>query len=65
MTFIERDPRACRLIEQNATRCGVTDGYIIVRGGFAGGIGLEGAGRAGQKCGQSGAAIAAASGRST
>jgi 16S rRNA (guanine966-N2)-methyltransferase len=36
VTFIERDPRACRLIEQNAARCGVTDGYIIVRGGFAG-----------------------------
>lgn len=36
VTFIERDPRACRLIEQNAARCGVTDGYIIVRGGFGG-----------------------------
>ena len=34
VTFIERDPRACRLIEQNAERCGVTGGYIIVRGGF-------------------------------
>jgi 16S rRNA (guanine966-N2)-methyltransferase len=34
VTFIERDPRACRLIEQNAAKCGVTDGYIIVRGGF-------------------------------
>src|SRR5688500_2447012 len=39
VTFIERDPRACRLIEQNAARCGVTDGYIIVRGGVAGKIG--------------------------
>ena len=36
VTFIERDPRACRLIAQNAERCGVTDGYIIVRGGVAG-----------------------------
>jgi len=36
VTFIERDPRACKLIEQNAAGCGVTDGYIIVRGGFAG-----------------------------
>jgi 16S rRNA (guanine966-N2)-methyltransferase len=34
VTFIERDPRACRLIDQNAERCGVTGGYIIVRGGF-------------------------------
>jgi 16S rRNA (guanine966-N2)-methyltransferase len=37
VTFIERDPRACRLIEQNAARCGVTGGYIIVRGGFGNG----------------------------
>jgi 16S rRNA (guanine966-N2)-methyltransferase len=36
VTFIEHDPRACRLIEENAARCGVTDGYIIVRAGFAG-----------------------------
>ena len=34
VTFIERDPRACRLIAQNAERCGVSDGYIIVGGGF-------------------------------
>jgi 16S rRNA (guanine966-N2)-methyltransferase len=48
VTFIERDPRACRLIEQNAARCRVTGGYIIVRGGFAplGGV-------AGQKRGES------------
>jgi 16S rRNA (guanine966-N2)-methyltransferase len=37
VTFIERDPRACRLIEENAARCGVTGGYIIVRGGFGNG----------------------------
>jgi 16S rRNA (guanine966-N2)-methyltransferase len=37
VTFIEHDPRACRLIEQNAARCGVTGGYIIVRGGFGNG----------------------------
>jgi 16S rRNA (guanine966-N2)-methyltransferase len=36
VTFVERDPRACRLIAQNVERCGVTDGYIIVGGGFAG-----------------------------
>jgi 16S rRNA (guanine966-N2)-methyltransferase len=33
VTFIERDPRACRLIAENAARCGVTGGYTIVRGG--------------------------------
>ena len=31
--FIERDPRACRLIEENARRCGVAGGYTILRGG--------------------------------
>jgi 16S rRNA (guanine966-N2)-methyltransferase len=36
VTFVESDPRACRLIAQNVERCGVEDGYIIVRGGFAG-----------------------------
>jgi 16S rRNA (guanine966-N2)-methyltransferase len=36
VTFVERDQRACRLIAQNVERCGVTDGYIIVGGGFAG-----------------------------
>jgi 16S rRNA (guanine966-N2)-methyltransferase len=36
VTFIEQDPRACKLIAQNVERCGVTDGYIIVRGGFGG-----------------------------
>jgi 16S rRNA (guanine966-N2)-methyltransferase len=40
VTFIERDPRARRLIAQNVERCGVTDGYIIVGGGFAGNGGL-------------------------
>jgi 16S rRNA (guanine966-N2)-methyltransferase len=35
VTFIERDPRACRLIEENARRCGVAGGYTILRGGVA------------------------------
>jgi 16S rRNA (guanine966-N2)-methyltransferase len=34
VTFIERDQRACRLIEQNARRCGLTGGYTILRGGL-------------------------------
>jgi 16S rRNA (guanine(966)-N(2))-methyltransferase RsmD len=33
VTFIERDPRASRLIEENARRCGVAGGYTILRGG--------------------------------
>src|SRR5262249_18876805 len=33
VTFIERDPRACRLIVDNARRCGLTGGYTIVCGG--------------------------------
>ena len=36
VTFVERDPRAARLIEQNLARCGVKDRYAIIRAGFAG-----------------------------
>jgi 16S rRNA (guanine966-N2)-methyltransferase len=32
VTFIERDPRAVRLIAENVQRCGLADGYTIVRG---------------------------------
>jgi 16S rRNA (guanine(966)-N(2))-methyltransferase RsmD len=35
VTFVERDPRAARLIERNLARCGVTDRYAIIRAGFA------------------------------
>jgi 16S rRNA (guanine966-N2)-methyltransferase len=42
VTFIEQDPRACRLIARNVEQCGVKDGYIIVRGGFAGNEALAG-----------------------
>lgn len=35
VTFVERDPRAIRLIERNLGRCGVTDRYAIIRAGFA------------------------------
>ena len=31
VTFVERDARACRLIAENAARCGLADGYTIVR----------------------------------
>jgi 16S rRNA (guanine966-N2)-methyltransferase len=35
VTFVERDPRACRLIAENIERCGVSGGYTIVRGALA------------------------------
>ncbi len=34
VTFVERDPRAVRLIEQNLARTGVTERYAIIRAGF-------------------------------
>lgn len=34
VTFVETDPRAGRLIAENVQRCGVADGYTIVRGGL-------------------------------
>jgi 16S rRNA (guanine966-N2)-methyltransferase len=36
VTFVERDPRACALIEGNLQRCAVTEGYTIVRAAFPG-----------------------------
>jgi 16S rRNA (guanine966-N2)-methyltransferase len=42
VTFVERDPRAIRLIEANLARCGLAAGpgaagrYAIIRAGFAG-----------------------------
>jgi 16S rRNA (guanine966-N2)-methyltransferase len=30
VTFVERDPRAQRLIAQNLSRCGIADGYAII-----------------------------------
>jgi 16S rRNA (guanine966-N2)-methyltransferase len=35
VTFVERDPRAVRLIESNLARCGLADRYAIIRAGFA------------------------------
>jgi 16S rRNA (guanine966-N2)-methyltransferase len=34
VTFVERDPRAVRLIEQNLARAGVAERYAIIRAGF-------------------------------
>jgi 16S rRNA (guanine966-N2)-methyltransferase len=34
VTFVERDPRAARLVEANLRRCQVTDRYVIIRAGF-------------------------------
>jgi len=34
VTFVERDARACALIEENLRRCGVAGGYTIARADF-------------------------------
>ncbi len=36
VTFVERDARAIRLIDDNLRHCGVTDRYAIIRVDFAG-----------------------------
>ncbi len=36
VTFVEQDPRACRLIDANLRHCGVTGGYTMVRAAFDG-----------------------------
>lgn len=35
VTFVERDPRAQALVAENLARCGLTDGYVIIRAGVA------------------------------
>jgi 16S rRNA (guanine(966)-N(2))-methyltransferase RsmD len=35
VTFVERDRRAADLIEENLARCGVSEGYVIIRAEFA------------------------------
>ena len=35
VTFVEKDPRAVRLVEANLQRCGVEDRYAIIRAGLA------------------------------
>jgi 16S rRNA (guanine(966)-N(2))-methyltransferase RsmD len=44
VTFVERDPRAVRLIAENAGRCGLTDGYIILRADVMSALGHRAAG---------------------
>jgi 16S rRNA (guanine966-N2)-methyltransferase len=34
VTFVDRDARACRLIARNLERCGIADGYAIIRAGL-------------------------------
>jgi 16S rRNA (guanine(966)-N(2))-methyltransferase RsmD len=36
VSFVERDPRAARLIATNLARCGVADRYAIIRAAFEG-----------------------------
>jgi 16S rRNA (guanine966-N2)-methyltransferase len=42
VTFVERDPRACSLIGDNLRRCGVMEGYTIVRSAFPGPVARAG-----------------------
>ena len=35
VVFVERDPRAVRLVERNLERCAITDRYAIIRARFA------------------------------
>jgi 16S rRNA (guanine966-N2)-methyltransferase len=38
VTFVDRDPRSLKLIEQNLLRCGVADRYAIIRARLAPGF---------------------------
>jgi 16S rRNA (guanine966-N2)-methyltransferase len=38
VTFVDRDPRSLKLIEQNLERCGVSDRYAIIRARLAPGF---------------------------
>ena len=31
VVFLDRDPRACALVAQNLARCGIVQGYVIIR----------------------------------
>ena len=44
VTFVERDPRAARLIAENLARCGVKDRYANIRAGFAAAVNRKTAG---------------------
>jgi 16S rRNA (guanine(966)-N(2))-methyltransferase RsmD len=41
VTFLEQDPRACRLIDENLRRCRVSDGYTMVRASLARALGRQ------------------------
>jgi 16S rRNA (guanine966-N2)-methyltransferase len=43
VTFVESDRRALQLIESNLARCGVRNGYAIIRGTVAGAVATPGA----------------------
>jgi 16S rRNA (guanine(966)-N(2))-methyltransferase RsmD len=36
VTFIDEDRRAAALVEENVRHCGISVGYVIIRGSFAG-----------------------------
>jgi 16S rRNA (guanine966-N2)-methyltransferase len=46
VTFIDEDRRAVALVEENVGHCGISDGYVIIRGSFAGAVRRVPAGQA-------------------
>jgi 16S rRNA (guanine(966)-N(2))-methyltransferase RsmD len=34
VTFVEQDPRALALVDENLRHCGIARGYVMIRGGF-------------------------------
>jgi 16S rRNA (guanine(966)-N(2))-methyltransferase RsmD len=38
VTFVDDDRRAAALIEENLRHCGISGGYVIIRGSFAGAV---------------------------
>ena len=38
VVFVDRDPRALALVAANLAQCGVTSGYVMIRGDFPGGL---------------------------
>jgi 16S rRNA (guanine966-N2)-methyltransferase len=46
VTFIDEDRRAVALVEENVRHCGISGGYVIIRGSFAGAVRRVPAGQA-------------------
>ncbi len=46
VTFIDEDARAVALVDANVRHCGISSGYVIIRGSFAGAVRRVPAGQA-------------------